>query len=293
MLLLPLLSLPAAPAQRGPSRRPVHGRRLFQSLKEPPATKKPPPRTFPASPKAVVAVATEYAGEVPAFSSNETISLMRERERLQVRLVQIDALLAAQRDAKRRALTAEYEREMAKLDDEAPAGAEVPRLKGAGMGQGGGLRENLAAAVAQYRQTAPRDGGSAGGMPHQDIEHQDIDIDVVMMHMDENGDGVITPSEAYGVRSNGGRAGKRVGGAAAAGPGGLPWNLLGPALLGCACSVACYMSLRSLFGARLRGGGAASHGDAALHGVGGRGTPSGPASSKQRRKHVAGVLRGP
>lgn len=286
-MLLLALALPTTSAPPAPSRR-VHGRRLFQSLKEPSATKKPPPRTAPASPKAVVGAATEYAGEAPAFSSNETISLMRERGLLQVRLVQIDALLAAQRDARKRMLTAEYEREMAELDDEALVGTEVPRRMAAGMGQGGGgLRDNVAAAVAQYRQTAPSAG--TGGMPHQDIEHQNIDIDVVMMHMDEDGDGVITQSEAYGNHGNHGSHGKR--GTTAAGPGGVQWHLLGPALLGCACSVACYLSLRSICGGRLRRGAAGTHADSALHISGGRGPSSGP--SNKRRKHVVGVLRGP
>ena len=140
-------------------------------------------------------------------------------------------LAAADRDAKRRALTAEYEREMQKLDeDEFTAGETLP-AKGGGLGGGegvNGLREQVAAAVA--------------AQTHQDVEHQDIDIDVMMMHIDKDGDGVITPSEAYGVYPPSSLKHELQRGG---------WPLYGPALIGCLCSVVCYLSLRSLLHPRL------------------------------------------
>ena len=158
---------------------PRHGRRLFEAKK--PTTRSLSRPIAQQPPKA-------GKGADAALTANETVALIRERELLQGRLKEIDAVLAADRDAKRRALTAEYEREMQKLDEDEFAAGETLPAKGGGLGGGegvNGLREQVAAAVA--------------AQTHQDVEHQDIDIDVMMMHIDKDGDGVITPSEAYGV----------------------------------------------------------------------------------------------
>ena len=198
------------------------------------------------------------------LTANETIGLLRERELLQGRIAAIDRAIAADRDQKRRDLTAQYEREMRELEEDWGAGA-APERASPSPELNGALRQQVAAALASYRQ--PR--GSE--LPHQDVEHQDIDIDVMMMHIDKDGDGVITPTEAYGLQHSGLQAGTQL-----LGSGG--WKLLAPALIGCTCALACYLSLRHLLMLRMR---SAAHREAAH---GNRGLPSD--ASRKRRKNA-------
>ena len=110
----------------------------------------------------------------------------------------------------------------------------------------------------------------------QDVEHQDIDIDVMMMHIDKDGDGVITPAEAYG-RQQAGAQGLQGMQAGTQLVGGNAWKLLGPAIIGCACAIACYLSLRQLLTLRMRPS------------RGGRADPFGLPSdaSRKRRKNAS------
>mmetsp|Transcript_7159 Transcript_7159/g.16793 ORF Transcript_7159/g.16793 Transcript_7159/m.16793 type:complete len:281 (-) Transcript_7159:14-856(-) len=215
-----------------------HGRRLFQNIE-----RKPRPAAAVASPRKEPAPEAEPA----PLTANRTIGLLRERELLQDRVAAIDRALAADRDQKRRDLTAQYEREMRELEDDWGAGA-APARASPSPELNGALRQQVSAALASYRQP-PR--GSE--LPHQDVEHQDIDIDVMMMHIDKDGDGVITPAEAYGRQA--GAQGLQGLQGLQAGPqlvGGNAWKLLAPAIIGCACAIACYLSMRQLVALRLR-----------------------------------------
>lgn len=209
-----------------------HGRRLFQNIE-----RKPRPAAAVAAPRKEPAPEAEPA----RLTANQTIGLLRERELLQDRVAAIDRKLAADRDQKRRDLTAQYEREMRELEEDWGAGA-APARASPSPELNGALRQQVSAALASYRQP-PR--GSE--LPHQDVEHQDIDIDVMMMHIDQDGDGVITPAEAYGreAGAQGLQAGTQL-------VGGNAWKIVAPAIIGCACAIACYLSMRQLVALRMR-----------------------------------------
>ena len=244
MLLRLMLSLLLCTASTLGAGGPAHGRRLFQKLAPRPTAQKP--KEQPPAPDA----------GPEALTANQTISLLREREVLQARLSTIDRALAADRDQKRRALTEQYEREMQRLEEE-------DLQLGARASPSPDIKQQVSAALSSYH---PRN-----GLPHQDVEHQDIDIDVMMMHIDKDGDGVITPTEAYGLQHSGLQAGTQL-----LGSGG--WKLLAPALIGCTCALACYLSLRHLLMLRMR---SAAHREAAH---GNRGLPSD--ASRKRQKNA-------
>jgi len=217
-----------------------HGRRLFQNIER-------RPRSVRNNTTAVTAPSKEPApdAELP-LTANRTIGLLRERELLQDRVAAIDRALAADRDQKRRDLTAQYEREMRELEEgdwglDAPARASPsPELNA------GALRQQVSAALASYRQQP-----QGSELPHQDVEHQDIDIDMMIMHIDKDQDGVITPAEAYG-RQQAGAQGMQGMQTHTQLVGGNAWKLIGPAIIGCACAIACYLSLRQLIALRMR-----------------------------------------
>lgn len=251
---IPLVVLSVCAVALGGGRR--HGRRLFQNIE-----RKPRPTAAFAAPRKQPAPEPEPV----RLTANETIGLLRERELLQGRIAAIDRAIAADRDQKRRDLTAQYEREMRELEEDWGAGA-APERASPSPELNGALRQQVAAALASYRQ--PR--GSE--LPHQDVEHQDIDIDVMMMHIDKDGDGVITPAEAYGRQAAQGlQAGTQL-------SGGNAWKLLAPALLGCACAMTCYLSMRQLVALRIR----ASRGSGPLLDLGS--LPSD--ASRKRRKNA-------
>ena len=134
-----------------------HGRRLFQNIE-----RKPRPAAAVAAPRKEPAPEAEPA----RLTANQTIGLLRERELLQDRVAAIDRKLAADRDQKRRDLTAQYEREMRELEEDWGAGA-APARASPSPELNGALRQQVSAALASYRQP-PR--GSE--LPHQDVEHQ-------------------------------------------------------------------------------------------------------------------------
>ncbi|KAL3916213.1 MAG: hypothetical protein SGPRY_006920 [Prymnesium sp.] len=113
-----------------------------------------------------------------ASASERTAQLLRERGFLLDRLRQIDKAIDEERDRKRRALTEQYERDLAMLEEEAAAMGQLPAKPAPTLSN---LREQLASAIASG--------------PHQDVAHQDIDIDVALTHIDTNGDGIITRAE--------------------------------------------------------------------------------------------------
>jgi hypothetical protein len=81
-----------------------------------------------------------------------------------------------------------------------------------------GLGEQIAAALASHR---------AHSDAHQDVAHQDVDIDVVLTHIDADGDGVITTAEAKSAST------------------GAVFVQLGPsAAIGCFGGVLCYAICR-------------------------------------------------
>ena len=134
-----------------------HGRRLFQNIE-----RKPRPAAAVAAPRKEPVPEAEPA----RLTANRTIDLLRERELLQDRVAAIDHALAADRDQKRRDLTAQYEREMRELEEDWGAGA-APARASPSPELNGALRQQVSAALASYRQP-PR--GSE--LPHQDVEHQ-------------------------------------------------------------------------------------------------------------------------
>jgi hypothetical protein len=150
-------------------------------------------------------------------AGNRTALLLRERAALLRRVAEIDAEIDRERDSRRAALTAKYEAELAALD------AEAERLRGASDGVRG-LGDQIAAALVAHRR-APD-----GTVAHQDVAHQDVDIDVVLTHIDADGDGVITKAEAKSASA------------------GALFVQLGPsAAMGCLAGALCYIACRICF----------------------------------------------
>jgi len=122
---------------------------------------------------------------------NGTAGLLQEREILRERLAHIDALLNQEHDRKRRELTENYEREMAKLEQEAALLKEDAALHGKTWERYDATLRSIWLSKSQ-----------GDGRPHQDIAHQDIDIDVVMTHIDQDGDGVLSRGEVASATSS-------------------------------------------------------------------------------------------
>jgi len=140
---------------------------------------------------------------------------VKERAALLERVAQIDRALELEHDRKRKALTEQYERDLARLEEEAS------ELKQAGDQQSlafAGLRQQLAAAIARSS--------------HQDVAHQDIDIDVALTHIDTDGDGIITRAEVKDA-STGAIVLRQS-------------ALLVPAIVGCGGGVLFYLAIRWL-----------------------------------------------
>ena len=154
-------------------------------------------------------------------ATNRTATLLRRRSNLLQQVAEIDHHLAQERDTRRAALTAKYEQELRMLDEEA---TRLGTDKGDGVSRGT-LRDEIAAAVAQQRVGGAGSSSSMGY--HQDIGHQDVDIDVVLQHIDTDGDGHITTAE---VRS------------ASAGAAVMSWGT--SALVGGFGGILCYLFCR-------------------------------------------------
>jgi hypothetical protein len=157
-------------------------------------------------------------------AANRTTALLRKRAALLAEVQRIDSELAKERDSRRAAITRKYEEELKALDEEESRYVRPPMPAG-----GESLRDQIAAAVVAH-QTSGRNRGSTGGgsgMAHQDIEHQDVDIDVILTHIDADGDGVITKAEAKSAST------------------GAAVVQFGPsALVGCLAGVVCYVLCR-------------------------------------------------
>lgn len=211
MLSLFALLLSAPPnARRLISQQPI-GRRVpvsaaaagyrISSAKQ---QQRPPPPSPPAALESASAVATW---------SNRTAELLATRRLLLQRVAEIDAQLAKERDSRRAELTARYELALQALDNEERAST----LTG-GAPMAHDVRATIADAI--YRA------------PHQDVAHQDIDIDVVLNHIDTDGDGVLTRAEVRG-----------------ASVGAAIWQAIGVVptyIVGCFAGVACYLVCRWL-----------------------------------------------
>lgn len=149
------------------------------------------------------------AAALPA--ANRTAELMRTRQALLQQVASIDVMLANERNARRAELTAQYERALKELDDEVPLRSSMP----AGPHD---LHSQIAPHVGEIIDEIRR-------APHQDVAHQDIDIDVVLNHIDSDGDGVVTRAE---VR---------------AAIGAVPVTIVG-----CLAGIFCYLACRWLVG---------------------------------------------
>lgn len=149
------------------------------------------------------------AAALPA--ANRTAELMRTRQALLQQVASIDVMLANERNARRAELTAQYERALKELDDEVPLRSSMP----AGPHD---LHSQIAPHVGEIIDEIRR-------APHQDVAHQDIDIDVVLNHIDSDGDGVVTRAE---VR---------------AAIGAVPVTIVG-----CLAGIFCYLACRWLLG---------------------------------------------
>ena len=149
------------------------------------------------------------AAALPA--ANRTAELMRTRQALLQQVASIDDMLANERNARRAELTAQYERALKELDDEVPLRSSKP----AGPHD---LHSQIAPHVGEIIDDIRR-------VPHQDVAHQDIDIDVVLNHIDSDGDGVVTRAE---VR---------------AAIGAVPVTIVG-----CLAGIFCYLACRWLLG---------------------------------------------
>ena len=155
--------------------------------------------------------------------ANRTTHLLRKRTALLSEVARIDAELARERDSRRAALMRKYEQDLQALDEEEGRFARPPAVT-SGMGGGDSLRDQIAAAVVAQRSGRS---GANGGVAHQDVAHQDVDIDVVLTHIDADGDGVITKAEAKSASA------------------GAAMVQLGPsALVGCLAGILCYVLCR-------------------------------------------------
>lgn len=156
-------------------------------------------------------------------SVNRTVQLLAMREQLLQQVAQIDRQLETERDSKRRALTAKYERELRALDDEAAA-----LTKGGGSSGGGSAAVLLREVIDEHEPHIDlplRRGDRRPSDPHVDVH--DIDIDVVLNHIDTDHDGVVTHAEVQK-----GAAVMQLGAA------------VGPMVLGSLAGVVCYLICR-------------------------------------------------
>ena len=195
-----------------------HGRRLFsqpvprQQQRMPitvAAATTPTGSRWSPPPPPVDFMITAAAAALPA--ANRTAELMRTRQALLQQVASIDVMLANERNARRAELTAQYERALKELDDEVPLRSSMP----AGPHD---LHSQIAPHVGEIIDDIRR-------VPHQDVAHQDIDIDVVLNHIDSDGDGVVTRAE---VR---------------AAIGAVPVTIVG-----CLAGIFCYLACRWLVG---------------------------------------------
>ena len=161
---------------------------------------------------------TAAAAALPA--ANRTAELMRTRQALLQQVASIDDMLANERNARRAELTAQYERALKELDDEVPLRSSMP----AGPHD---LHSQIAPHVGEIIDDIRR-------VPHQDVAHQDIDIDVVLNHIDSDGDGVLTRAEVRAAT-----AGAAVGAAIGAVP---------VTIVGCLAGILCYLACRWMVG---------------------------------------------
>jgi len=193
--------------------------------------------------------ANSTAPSAARSTNDHTLELLRERELLLSRLAQIDENLDAERDRRRKALTERYQKDLQQIEDEAAAlgalGAPLPSAPTGGSNQQFGaqpsrgppaLNQVVAAAVSR--------------IPHQDVAHQDVDIDVLMMSIDKDGDGVLTRAEVMDSASVSNSSWRPPARASA----------FAPALLGCTLSVLCYLALRGAYRHLMRPAGQAAAG---------------------------------
>ena len=115
--------------------------------------------------------------ETYAAASNRTAELLATRRLLLQRVAEIDARLEEERNQRRKALMAKYEKELQELDDEAAA------LSQNTPGHG----DSIGAIAAAIRRSGA----------HQDVAHQDIDV--VLTHIDIDGDGIVSTAEMRGA----------------------------------------------------------------------------------------------
>lgn len=198
------------------------------------------PRKVRVGPEATVGPAAPAANSTASSSTrstnDHTLELLTERELLLSRLAQIDENLDAERDRRRKALTERYKKDLQQIEDEAAAlgalGAPVPSAPtGGGTQQLGAQPSRGAPALNQVVAAA------VSRIPHQDVAHQDVDIDVLMMSIDKDGDGVLTRAEVMDSASVSNSSWHPPGKASA----------FAPALLGCTLSVLCYLALRGAY----------------------------------------------
>ena len=202
---------------------------LCHGVMEVPRRQPSPSRTISSArpvrtePPRAVPVPKSHPEEQFNAATNRTVALLRKRALLMDQVAQVDRQLAMERDSKRAALTAKYERELQALDEEAaalrstsPSGGSAPHS----------LRDQIAAAVQQQRTTTASS-SSSGGVAHQDVAHQDVDIDVALTLIDADGDGVISSAEAKSASA------------------GAAFVQIGPsAAIGCIAGIMCYLGCR-------------------------------------------------
>uniref|UniRef100_A0A7S0NV91 EF-hand domain-containing protein n=1 Tax=Calcidiscus leptoporus TaxID=127549 RepID=A0A7S0NV91_9EUKA len=179
----------ASPGRRLFEHRPTPRASLAQPIKPLQSQAKHETTAFPLRGNAAPALPLHgNAALAPATTpdANRTVLLLRRAQLLR-EIAEIDARLAHERDARRAALTAEYEKRLAALDNE----EDAPALDGveAGGDGKGVLHGKLAAAIL-----AAHSRDALGS--HQHVAHQDVDIDVVLTHIDADGDGIISKTEA-------------------------------------------------------------------------------------------------
>jgi hypothetical protein len=244
-----------------------HGRRLFSQ---------PVPRQQQRMPITMAAATTPKGSRwspppppvdfmMPAAAAalpaeNRTAELMRTRQALLQQVASIDVMLANERNARRAELTAQYERALKELDDEVPVRSSMP----AGPHD---LHSQIAPHVGEIVDEIRR-------VPHQDIAHQDIDIDVVLNHIDSDGDGVLTRAEVRAAT-----AGAAVGAAIGAVP---------VTIVGCLAGIFCYLACRWLVGRSRRdwlsGGRSPQHGAMAKAGSASAAAITGESAVRNRKK---------
>ena len=210
-----------------------HGRRLFSPRTQHPSGLKTVPASLLSSPPPPSSLDDFEA------AANRTVELIATRASLLRQVARIDQLLENERDIKRRALTARYERELRALDDEADdlvpqlspqsdADSAAPIIRRSSSGSHGNNNRLDHLYDALHVHDDHNDHSDHGEEHQHHVDVHDIDIDVVLNHIDADGNGIISRAEVQGA-STGARAMQLA---------------RSPMLLGASAGILCYIICR-------------------------------------------------